>query len=274
MSRFPNIWQAILLVAALSVCDGVLGGALGFTLGIAGVSAPLWVQLLPVKLVSTGLVLALGTRFSGLRLSQVLALRPVSALIWIPISVLVVGLTIVLSEIDNATRYFLPMPIWLLELFIRISQESWLGGFVLLAMLAPITEEPVFRGLILRGFLARYSAPVALFGSALLFGLAHANPWQLASGLIVGLLLGWLYYRTGSLWPCLFTHALFNGLPHVVAPLLPPIQGFTTDPRLPVQFQPLWLDMAGLAFTLVGFVLLLGVLGGQRGASSEASASL
>ncbi|QKG58965.1 CPBP family intramembrane metalloprotease [Hymenobacter sp. BRD128] len=77
-------------------------------------------------------------------------------------------------------------------------------------LLAPVLEEILFRGLLLRGLLRNYSPVVAIGQSALLFGVFHLNPAQSLFALLMGLMLGWLYYRTQSLALCIALHALNN----------------------------------------------------------------
>lgn len=47
--------------------------------------------------------------------------------------------------------------------------------------------------------------------SALIFGIVHGNPVQMFFASILGLVLGWVYYRTGSLLPCMLMHFINNG---------------------------------------------------------------
>jgi membrane protease YdiL (CAAX protease family) len=76
---------------------------------------------------------------------------------------------------------------------------------------APVLEEILFRGVILRGFLRQYSRTFAILWSAALFAVAHFNVYQLATALAVGIVAGWLYERCRSLWPCILLHASYNG---------------------------------------------------------------
>ena len=81
-------------------------------------------------------------------------------------------------------------------------------GYMVLALLPPVVEELVFRGAILRSLLAwqpqHQWAMIAL--SALLFAVAHMNPAQIPHAFIIGLLLGWMYMRTGSVVPGIAFH--------------------------------------------------------------------
>lgn len=78
------------------------------------------------------------------------------------------------------------------------------------AFIGPICEEIIFRGVILRKFLKSYDPYKAIFLSALIFGVIHGVAIQVIYAFVLGLLLGWIFYRTKSLWLCTFLHVLNN----------------------------------------------------------------
>ena len=86
-----------------------------------------------------------------------------------------------------------------------------LSAFLAVVVVAPLTEEVFFRGLILNGFKQRYSEKKAVWAQAALFSLMHMNPVQMPFTLVLGALFGWLRLRTGSLWPPVLCHVLNNG---------------------------------------------------------------
>ncbi|MEO6567615.1 MAG: CPBP family intramembrane glutamic endopeptidase, partial [Opitutaceae bacterium] len=95
-----------------------------------------------------------------------------------PFLLLVLGTSIVLSDFNNLVEAWHPVPDWL-----RTAQGSGINfpihpvaSLVALAVVAPLTEESIFRGLILRGLLGAGSTTRALLLSAALFGLMHINP--------------------------------------------------------------------------------------------------
>lgn len=77
---------------------------------------------------------------------------------------------------------------------------------------APFCEEVFFRGFVLPGLRHRMSAALAIILSALLFAIAHADPGSFAVLLVIGLLLGFVRWRTGSVWPGILLHMLNNGI--------------------------------------------------------------
>ena len=95
-------------------------------------------------------------------------------------------------------------------------------GYIVVGLLAPLAEEVVFRGAVLRALLRWNRGPwVAIVVSALLFSAAHLNPAQLPHTFLVGLLLGWLYYRTDSIIPGMVYHWVNNSIAYVLYNLYP-----------------------------------------------------
>ena len=77
----------------------------------------------------------------------------------------------------------------------------------LCALIPALVEELVFRGWIL-GSLRPFGERRALLLSALIFGLMHMNLTQAPFAFMLGLLFGFLYLRTGRLWPGMAVHFL------------------------------------------------------------------
>ncbi|MBS6194448.1 MAG: HAD-IA family hydrolase [Clostridiales bacterium] len=98
------------------------------------------------------------------------------------------------AELTDETM--VDQPIWLLMLTIGI--------------LAPITEELIFRGLIFRR-LKDFIKPVpAIIISSLVFGLYHGNMVQFLYASLLGSLLAIIYNRTGTLWTAIVAHMAAN----------------------------------------------------------------
>lgn len=91
-----------------------------------------------------------------------------------------------------------------------------MGLFGFLAVVAaPIGEESLFRGLVFGG-LRRWSFWPGAVVSGFLFALSHIEPGTFIPFTGVGILFAWLFWRSGSLWPSIVCHALFNGLSFLV----------------------------------------------------------
>ncbi len=103
----------------------------------------------------------------------------------------------------------LPVPDWFNEIMLKfISKDIY--SFLTIVILAPVFEELILRGVILDGFLKSYNPRKAILLSAFAFGLFHLNPWQFVPAFIGGLYLGWIYYRTESIIPCVVIHSVNN----------------------------------------------------------------
>ena len=121
-------------------------------------------------------------------------------------------------------------------------------GYLVVGLLAPLVEELVFRGAILRSLLRWKQNPWAGIAiSALLFALIHMNPAQMPHAFLIGLLLGWMYYRTDSIVPGVVYHWVNNTVAYV-------LYNFYPDPDLTL------LDLFGSQRTVMmalGFSLCL-----------------
>jgi membrane protease YdiL (CAAX protease family) len=127
-------------------------------------------------------------------------------------------------------------------------QMTWQAAipFVLFISLAPgIGEELLFRGYMQKRLLERWSPTAAILVTSLLFGLMHVTPHSVANAFVIGLFLGVLAWRTGSVWPGVVCHAFINGSWNV----------WNIGARLDAwqQIPPLPLAVAGGAVVMVCF---------------------
>ena len=107
------------------------------------------------------------------------------------------------------------------------------GGYFVVCLLVPLVEELVFRGAILRVLLdiMKHSSENFYNGknghwwmiaaSTLFFAIAHLNPAQMPHAFVIGLLLGWMYYRTGSIVPGVAFHWANNTIAFFLFKLYP-----------------------------------------------------
>lgn len=85
----------------------------------------------------------------------------------------------------------------------------FLATFGVIALLGPIVEEFIFRGILIERLGSKYGYKIALIVSSLIFGVLHAN---LIGATLVGLALGVIYLKTGSLLIPVIIHCLNNGI--------------------------------------------------------------
>ena len=145
-----------------------------------------------------------------------------------PVGVLMCCLMAVLGTLaasivaDGIVNLLPAMPKWLEEVMnSMVNGNIWIN-FLCASIMAPIFEEWLCRGMVLRGLLnytRRDKAGnkvqglkpwVAIVISAAFFALIHANPWQAIPAFALGCLFGYVYYRTGSLKLTMLMHFTNN----------------------------------------------------------------
>jgi hypothetical protein len=88
---------------------------------------------------------------------------------------------------------------------------------VLVGILGPMAEEIFFRGYVLPGLVKRFGIGRSLFLSSLMFGMFHIDPGAIVPTFALGIALGWVYLKTGSIWPAMFAHGLHNTVAVLIA---------------------------------------------------------
>ena len=128
--------------------------------------------------------------------------------IWIgflPLGEYLTSLIPTTGALEVLYRYFVAN----FELFLNYK----IAAFITVCVLAPIFEEILFRGIILKGMLNYNVNPTtAIIVSGFIFGAAHLNPWQFVGAGLLGSIFGFIYYRTKSLILPIILHALNNFL--------------------------------------------------------------
>lgn len=99
------------------------------------------------------------------------------------------------------------------ELSLEVGRGLW--TIVALVLFAPVFEELICRGLVLGSLRSRYGVTVAWLVSSLFFGVIHGQPVQVISATVIGLVLGYVYLATDSLWSVMILHALNNAVAYL-----------------------------------------------------------
>ncbi|MEI6223670.1 MAG: type II CAAX endopeptidase family protein [Deltaproteobacteria bacterium] len=122
----------------------------------------------------------------------------------------------------------------IMSLTIRVVPRSWVTAFdvthlfegtgayrlamaLAASVLAPVAEEVAFRGYLLSALRTHLRPGPAIVGSSVLFACMHLDPVRFPAVLFLGLFLGWLAWRTGSVWPAVAAHAVNNALGSALA---------------------------------------------------------
>ena len=98
-----------------------------------------------------------------------------------------------------------------MEMLKSMTGGPFWASFLLVAIFATIFEEWLCRGKVLRGLLTKMKPVWAIVISALFFAVIHANPWQALNAFLIGLMMGYVYYKTGSLILTMIIHFVNNG---------------------------------------------------------------
>jgi len=104
----------------------------------------------------------------------------------------------------------IPMPEYVRKVFERAFTKN-IFSIITAIIAAPIMEEILCRGIVLKGLLKNYPPQKAILISSIFFGVLHLNPWQALPAVFGGLFLGWVFYKTKSVIPAMIIHATING---------------------------------------------------------------
>mgnify|MGYP000518942724 CR=1 FL=1 len=173
----------------------------------------------PVKKIVLGVgsvlfILIYGIKKSKEPFLEIFPFKLFNPLVILPVITFLWGAHNYLDLVNAWVARVIPPPPWFWELFNRIFEGDYglMGVFLKVAVVAPVVEELIFRGLIFNGFRKNYNGFVAVVMSALLFSLFHLNPWQMPATFVLGLLLGWLMLRTNNILVAILGHSINNSL--------------------------------------------------------------
>jgi sodium transport system permease protein len=136
----------------------------------------------------------------------------------------------------------------------QISSAPWLSVVFLMAIVPAICEELAFRGFIFGGLVREQGRLRAVLVTALMFGISHGVLQQSIAASVMGVLLGWIALKTGSVLPCILIHLTNNALSVSLERIASsPWEGaslfLTTSPAGPA-YQPMWIVTSlGIAIT-------------------------
>lgn len=253
---FPSVWSALLIIGLLIGVEIIIAGGfydagVSFTQGDPRSSV--------IAVLGFGVIVSLLLSYKNLNYGQLFnpggrsTLRIVGPLV-LPILTMSFGTVILATEVNNLLLHLFPPSAGEIEQ----AMELFSGGMIsviALCLIAPFVEEMLFRGIFLRSFLRIYSPGRAIVLSSLLFGLAHLNVYQFVVASTLGVLSGWLYYATGSLWPAILEHAVYNGGVYLYAHTFP--GAMESGSAVPSPVHPAPMLIFALAALMLGLWWLL-----------------
>jgi uncharacterized protein len=209
---FPSVQQAAFLLLAGFLLQYLIGAAMYDSRASLNLSQSQADAL--VVLVSNGILLACVVHYRGSSHRDLLhpsTSSPLSALVLLvpPVLLLVPGIMLLDDLLISGLESLFPLSAWEEQAFAQMVSDN-LGAVISTCILAPVLEEMLFRGVLLRSFLVQHTRWAAISFSALFFGAAHLNLYQFILAFALGLLLGWLFERSRSLIPCIALHAAVN----------------------------------------------------------------
>lgn len=169
---------------------------------------------------------------------------------------------------DGMSRILPPTPEWFENAMSQIMDAPVWITLISVSVFAPLFEEWLCRGVILRGLLQKTHPVSAILVSAAFFAILHMNPWQALAAFMLGVLFGYVYYRTGSLKLTMLMHCVNNTMAVVFTkiPALEDAEGF-------VEIMSPWayacIMLASIAFIAATCVVLRNIPFSKEGARSN-----
>ena len=141
--------------------------------------------------------------------------------------------------------------------------ELQLSRIIIIVLIGPFFEELIYRKLILDRIVSYGEKPAIIF-SALIFALVHINLYQFFYAFGLGLLLAYIYIRTGKLRYSLLIHVAININGGVIAPMLLNLNEYPSDVAsildlkiiLPILITTFYSYLT-LAVTIIGIILIV-----------------
>ncbi len=209
--RPARLIDAIIFCAIFLGAQFVLGAALGVVILLLDKRIDN-VSLALLETASFLILIPVIRKRLKLGLRSIHLYRRVEARTYISLPLISAGFALAIVQIEMSLQRLIPVSGLMKTSFSIFGNPNDLIGALLLACVAaPVVEEILFRGVILRGFLCTYRKATALILSSVLFGVVHLNPWQLVPGMLLGMILGFFYLKTHSLLLCIIIHSLYNG---------------------------------------------------------------
>ena len=159
---------------------------------------------------------------------------------------------------DAISSLMPPMPEWLEATMKELLHAPFWITLISVSVFAPLFEEWLCRGIVLRSLLTKYSPATAIIVSAAFFAIIHFNPWQAIPAFILGLLFGYVYYKTGSLKLTMLMHCANNTMAAVFSriPALEEAKSFI-DVMNPWTYAGIFICSA--AFVVAAIIVFAGI---------------
>jgi membrane protease YdiL (CAAX protease family) len=209
---YPNIkstFSLFFILLLYMLVAGIIGGIILVIFYSPRVHSPILKSLLNLVVYVTSLLIAIryalrkGKKQQGY--SSKIDFNKIQG--WL-VPLIIIGTLAIIIPLEQSSVW-ISMPKSVQKFFEEAFKKD-VFSITILVIAAPILEEILCRGIILKGLLKNYSPYKAILISAIFFGAMHMNPWQAIPAFLNGLFLGWVYYRTQSVIPGMIMHATIN----------------------------------------------------------------
>lgn len=210
---FPN-WKHILALAGIYFGGSILGSLPAVAIaaskfGTEFTQSEFQAELGPTAPIAMGVPLILCILYGWNKLGKPKWTLGFENVALVPALLAVIGTLLVANGVTMIAEY---LPYY--DSFVEMMEEALvpsIGMAIAVILIAPIFEEALLRGVVLRGFLRKLSPTWAIVFSGLIFGIMHFHPVHVFFASIVGFALGYVYYRTRSLGLVILIHFINNG---------------------------------------------------------------
>ncbi|MFQ6608822.1 MAG: lysostaphin resistance A-like protein [Fidelibacterota bacterium] len=196
---------AILLLGLQSFADPEIATSLSIFLGEAFLFLPVFIFI----------------QSSQSNIREVFRIKPITSPVLQATIILSIGVTVIVDELDRIIGILLPPPDFYLELMENVRMENPIALFILFlggVAVAALVEEMIFRGF-LQQILEQAWKDItrAILATAIFFAAIHFNLWWTIQIYFLGILLGYLAWRTNSVFPGIILHSINNALAMISA---------------------------------------------------------
>ena len=183
-------------------------------------------------------------------------LNPVSVGVIVSAFITGVGLSVLIDEADRLLQMFFPYSVEILRSLTEFLKCRSFNEFLIVgigvAVVSPLTEEALFRGLVQQKLEYATDVTRGILLTSLVFGIIHLNPWAFIQIILLGVFMGIVAQKTNSIIPSVIIHSINNFLAFIFINAKPSdIAWYLSGNHVSPQVLA-----AGAALTVAGFLLL------------------
>lgn len=219
----PDLKESWTLALFLIVGGAILSGAVSLFIGLIFPALKGWLTIItyPLIFIPPYLWMIRPYKSNVVEREAIPLNAPQFGKIGAPLSfVMILPLVFAVNIVIEPLTMWMETPDFMKELLNQVA-ENKISSLLMLVIFAPLLEELFCRGIILRGLLEHTSPTKAILWSSAIFGVIHLNPWQAIPAFLIGVLMGWVYWKTRSLWASIFIHFINNGFAYLITIFFP-----------------------------------------------------